>query len=86
MVEQSIFNPSMTSAAVLSVQDLLYEGRSRILSDYLSLSISLHDTGTKICITTTDAKPVTYCAIIPATSTIDLPTLRFVAAAGTSVV
>lgn len=81
MVEQPTFNPPANSEPILSIQDLLEEGQSDILSDYLSLSFSAHSAGTKICITTTDAKPTTFCTIIPATSKIDLQSLQFIASA-----
>ncbi|QPK61568.1 hypothetical protein IVG45_11725 [Methylomonas sp. LL1] len=49
------------------------------MSEYLSLSITGQGGQTRIRITTTDAHPVSYIAILPGAVMADLASLQFIA-------
>jgi hypothetical protein len=65
--------------AVLSFQDLLQVSRLDAGSDYFSLSVDRQGQSVRIQISTTDAHPITYTAIIPGQGCIDFNSLLFVA-------
>ncbi|MBS4051068.1 hypothetical protein [Methylomonas rivi] len=70
---------SLSNSAVLSFQDLLHIGRCDAAGDYFSLSITRQDQSICIQLTTADAQPVTYKAIISGHDSIDIGSLLFVA-------
>lgn len=63
----------------LSFQELLLSGQAEGAGEYLSLSISARGEFIRIQMTTTDARPMTYTAIIPKISKIDFNSLLFLA-------
>lgn len=65
--------------SALTLAELLATGRNAPLSDYLSLSLSDCGHYTKISLTTTDAEPVTYSALLTDAAQTDLQSLVFVA-------
>lgn len=71
--------------SALTLAELLATGRNAPLSDYLSLSLSDFGQYTKISLTTTDAEPVTYSALLTDASQADLQSLVFVAQNGRQV-
>jgi len=66
-----------TAAASLSLQDLLDDCRGGNLSEYLCLSVTSSDGGTRISITTTGSEPVTYTTVISAVASVDIQSLVF---------
>lgn len=72
-------NSSSSNSAVLSFQELLHAGGYDAASDYFSLSITRRGKFLCIQITTNDAQPVTYTAIIPGQDNFDISSLLFVA-------
>lgn len=70
---------NLTGKVLLSLQDLLNIGQNAIACDYLSLSVTLDGEHARINITTTDAKPITYTAIICDLNALDIDSLLFVA-------
>lgn len=72
-------NSSSSNSVVLSFQDLLHASRYDAASDYFSLSITRRGKSLYIQITTNDANPVTYTAMIPGQDSFDIGSLLFVA-------
>ncbi len=81
MADDAIVNEcnEMTGNATLSVQDFFSVCQRGDVSEYLSLSFTRSGDSTKVSVTTTGNSPVTYSAIIPATTTIDFQSLQLLA-------
>lgn len=70
--------PTPSASISVSLQDLLDDRDGRDLSEYLSLSVSCENGITRISLTTTGNKPVTYSTVVSSASAIDWPSLVFV--------
>lgn len=68
-----------SNSSVLTFQDLLDVSRYSAASDYCALSISYLGKSLCIQITTDDAQPITYTAIVPRHDTFDVSSVLFVA-------
>ncbi|MCQ8105317.1 hypothetical protein NP590_14475 [Methylomonas sp. SURF-2] len=81
MAEQSRqqLKAGVSGRVELSFQELLLSGQAEGADEYLSLSISVRGEFIRIQMTTIDARPMTYTAIIPKISKIDLNSLLFLA-------
>lgn len=64
---------------VISLKDLVSGGSGMLNCNYLVLSVKSNGERTCIQITTTDASPITYRAILPETHNLDFNSLSFVA-------
>lgn len=72
------FSSPLPDGQILSLQDFLLD-QGAVKSDYLSVSVTRSNGVTQIKITTTDAAPITYTAVVPHWEIVDLTVLQFVA-------
>jgi hypothetical protein len=71
---QQIESTSQESES-LNLQDLLADEKADVLSDYLSVSISIVGEDAKVSFTTTDAVPVIYSSILHGVSATEIHAL-----------